>query len=372
MKKICWITPESFLDVDIPIIRGLTTDYEIIWYVYLHMNDQRRMFSEDDIVKFAQGCNIKYIIIYQKARLRNPINIYYYLLQILKFKKNNIDLIYTSFLGQPYFMIILYLFFKRNKVVVAFHDIKLHHNETFSFIKLFYHKIIWRLFKNFHFFSETQCKIFESYYRNKNILIAKLACKDFGKPKHPVKEPDEKIRFLFFGTIYFYKGLDILLNAINIIYEEFKIKKFELKITGKCTEWDVYNALIKYNDVINTDIRLIKNEEIPDLFYNADYLILPYRDVTQSGPLLIAYNYGIPVIASDHDGFRESIIDGKNGYLFKNLDSYDLALTLKKVIANKNKNLEIKNNLKQFVSENLSVNAIIHEYNIFFQKLLVK
>ena len=36
---------------------------------------------------------------------------------------------------------------------------------------------------------------------------------------------------------------------------------------------------------------VISEDEIADLFNNADYLMLPYRDVTQSGPLLIAYYF---------------------------------------------------------------------------------
>ena len=34
---------------------------------------------------------------------------------------------------------------------------------------------------------------------------------------------------------------------------------------------------------------------------------------------------GIPIIASDIGGSRETIIEGKTGYLFKNKDSKDLA-----------------------------------------------
>lgn len=39
--------------------------------------------------------------------------------------------------------------------------------------------------------------------------------------------------------------------------------------------------------------------------------MLPYQDVAQSGPHMIAYNYNLPVIASDINGFVERVEDGK-------------------------------------------------------------
>lgn len=65
---------------------------------------------------------------------------------------------------------------------------------------------------------------------------------------------------------------------------------------------------------ITAEFRRIDDEEIPELFTKSDYLVLPYEDVAQSGPHMIAYNYNLPVIASDIDGFKERVVDGENGF----------------------------------------------------------
>ena len=61
----------------------------------------------------------------------------------------------------------------------------------------------------------------------------------------------------------------------------------------------------------------MKNDEIILYFQEADYLVLPYDESTQSGPLLIAYNYNIPVIASDIELFKTMVCDKQNGSYLK-------------------------------------------------------
>ena len=68
---------------------------------------------------------------------------------------------------------------------------------------------------------------------------------------------------------------------------------------------------------ISTYFKRIDDCEIAELFTKHDFLMLPYEDVAQSGPHMIAYYYNLPVIASDIEGFAERVIDGENGYLFK-------------------------------------------------------
>ena len=70
-------------------------------------------------------------------------------------------------------------------------------------------------------------------------------------------------------------------------------------------------------DNMQCNIHFLKNDEIILYFQEADYLVLPYDESTQSGPLLIAYNYNIPVIASDIELFKTMVCDKQNGFLFE-------------------------------------------------------
>ena len=117
--------------------------------------------------------------------------------------------------------------------------------------------------------------------------------------------------FLFFGFIQDYKRLDLFINAAK------QIDNARFIIAGACKEWEKYKKIIGQMDNLQCDIHFLNNDEIRSYFQEADYLVLPYDESTQSGPLLIAYNYNIPVIASDIELFKTMVCDEQNGFLFE-------------------------------------------------------
>ncbi len=54
--------------------------------------------------------------------------------------------------------------------------------------------------------------------------------------------------------------------------------------------------------------------------------------MTQSGPLRIAYGYDIPVIASDLEGFKESVEENVTGVLFKSENVESLVEVMRRAI----------------------------------------
>jgi glycosyltransferase involved in cell wall biosynthesis len=69
----------------------------------------------------------------------------------------------------------------------------------------------------------------------------------------------------------------------------------------------------------------IPDEQIEVYFKAADALVLPYKNISQSGVLFLAYGFGIPVIAANVGSFREDIIEGRTGFLYRPGDTGDLA-----------------------------------------------
>jgi glycosyltransferase involved in cell wall biosynthesis len=122
--------------------------------------------------------------------------------------------------------------------------------------------------------------------------------------------------FLFFGFIREYKGLDTLIEAVNLIKD---MPDFTLIVAGEFyTDKQKYLDLIaKYNleDKIKLYTDFIPTDDVKYYFCASDVVVLPYKDATQSGIIQIANNFNKPIIATKVGGLGEVIKDGFNGYL---------------------------------------------------------
>jgi glycosyltransferase involved in cell wall biosynthesis len=78
-------------------------------------------------------------------------------------------------------------------------------------------------------------------------------------------------------------------------------------------------------DRIILKTKFIPDEEMETYLKAADVLVLPYKDIFQSGVLFLGYSFGLPVIVTDVGSFREEIVEGSTGYLCEPGDPADLA-----------------------------------------------
>ena len=136
---------------------------------------------------------------------------------------------------------------------------------------------------------------------------------------------------LFFGQIASYKGLEYLVLALKELGKRFS--DIRLIIAGKVKQgheryWKDVETLIKESHLeerIIKRIEFIPDEDVEIYFKAADALILPYTFIYQSGPLFLAYNFGLPVIAADVGSFKEEIVEEKTGFIFRPKNPKDLA-----------------------------------------------
>jgi len=262
---------------------------------------------------------------------------------------------------EPYFVFLAKILFDNSRVIYAIHDVEPHYGVSIFF--KFFLDIKIKIFRNFQVFSSTQEKIFIRNYltKNKKVFRIPLYLKDFGKS---LKIPSEdKVQFLFFGKIVENKGIEYLIDAANKLWKTYP-SKFVVKINGNCQSWSSYDQLIIERDAFEINIGPVPNERVADLFCESHYIILPYKDITQSGPLMLAYNYGIPAIASNLPGFLEHIRDKEHGYLFETENANSLYNILCEVIKNHSSNyLTMKESLIAYVRENYSDEKINKEYS---------
>ena len=122
---------------------------------------------------------------------------------------------------------------------------------------------------------------------------------------------------LFFGFIRKYKGLDMLLNAIKIINNEYGAKNLRLLIAGEFYEDEKnYTTLlndpaIKNNLILHT--QFIADSEVKYYLCAADCVVQPYRNATQSGVTPLAYHFEIPMIVTNVGGLPALVPDKKVG-----------------------------------------------------------
>jgi glycosyltransferase involved in cell wall biosynthesis len=143
-------------------------------------------------------------------------------------------------------------------------------------------------------------------------------------------ENGEKI-MLFFGNIAPYKGLDQLIKAL--VYLKERIGNLKLVVAGRIKHrcqayWNNIEKLIKdydLNEYIIKRIEFIPGEEAEIYFKSADVLILPYKNIFQSGLIYTSYSFGLPVVATDVGSLRDDIIEGKTGFVCSPNDPEDLA-----------------------------------------------
>jgi glycosyltransferase involved in cell wall biosynthesis len=361
-KKIFWLTADYFIDVDLPIVPGLSKMYDIDWYV---------LKSKNSKVEVPAGYS--YSVIELKYRAKDPRIIFSYKKIIDKIAGNKPDILYVDFLGFPFFypLLLTNKKLKNIQIVHAAHNVIPYDGWHNKRLMTRYVNHIFKHNRNFHLFSNFLFDYFTGKYKDKNVFYAPLSLKNYGSIQtDSYSICKEKCNLLFFGNIKNNKRLDVIISAVKSLSEELQ-DSIHLTVAGACDEPGKYISMIGGCPAISCYFKRIADAEVPELFLKHNFLVLPYENVAQSGPHMIAYNYNLPVIASNIDGFKERIVNNENGFLFEVNNIESLKETLAKAVSlPANDYTEMKNRLKLFVGKNYSLQSILKNYITFFDSLV--
>lgn len=359
-RKILWFTADYFLDVDRQLVPYLRehSDYEIRWFVLQSSNGTKVSEHKD-----YEILNLRY----RGKDIRTFFQVNRFLRQI---KVNQFELIYSDALGVMYLTALLHAKGK-TPLVHAAHNVNPY--PVWSIGLRMEVKYIFSRCKNFQMFSKHTSQWFMVHYPSKSFFYAPMVVKEFGKVQTDNYKVDmSKVNLLFFGNIVSNKRLDLLINAVKELPKEFQ-DKVHLNICGNCKmNKEAFLQQIGDCKSISTYFKRIPDEEIPELFTKHQFFMLPYQDVAQSGPHMIAYNYNLPVIASDIDGFAERVEDGENGFLFRVNDKESLKTAITKAATMSSSDYKrMKDKLKAYVEENYSLKAVSNKYIDYFNLILI-
>lgn len=358
-EKILWLTADCFIDVDrqlVPYLRKYS-DYEIRWIVVQSLTGAKVPLHED------------YDIWQLHYRAKDPrcfLELRSYFTQA---SLNQYDLVYSDALGFYYYPALL-PYIGKTPLVHAAHNVNPY--PVWPWDLRLQVKYIFLRVRNFQMFSKHTARWFKEHYPKKSFFYAPMVVKDFGKVQtdnYPVDE--SKVNLLFFGNVVANKRLDLLIDAVKELPKNVQ-EQVHLNICGNCRmNKEAFLEQIGDSKCISAYFKRIPDEEIPELFTKHQFFMLPYQDVAQSGPHMIAYNYNLPVISSDIDGFAERVEDGNNGFLFHVNDKESLkAAIIKAVKMPKADYQKMKENLKAYVAENYSLEAVSKKYVEYFNSIL--
>ena len=148
---------------------------------------------------------------------------------------------------------------------------------------------------------------------------------------------DGKLHILQFGGQSYYKGTDLLVDAVCKLDEERK-KRLETHIVGSISQSFLTELKAKDIDsIITWKAYFLTDEELYQEINAADLIVLPYRNISQSGVLLLSIFFGKLIICSDLPSFKETMhgdedIGLDDSLFFKSEEADSLRELLKKYI----------------------------------------
>jgi glycosyltransferase involved in cell wall biosynthesis len=163
---------------------------------------------------------------------------------------------------------------------------------------------------------------------------------------------DDKV-ILFFGYVRKYKGLDILIEALSLLKNQYN--NLKLLVAGEFYDdkkfyTDIIDKLNLQDRIILRD-EYIPNEKVKDYFLVSDLVILPYRSATQSGILNLAYGFRKPVIVTKVGGLSEFVIDESTGLIVEEPKAELIAEAIAKYFRSAGK-IDFNKNISEFIKSN--------------------
>ena len=288
----------------------------------------------------CEPCNIKpnwTIKYYKHSHLIKLISFIYSLVRIL-----------TGALTGKYSSMILfsispwdYYFLKLWKLVgkpsyVVIHDGKMHVGEV---DKKFQNHIIQMMRWTTHliFLSEyVRNLVHDNFGIDKPYLIAPHGLIDYGNQRKTARI-EEKPNLLFLGRVSKYKGVDLLLSAIDKVPSNLYSK---LVIAGK---WN-YKNVIQYNkEKVEIIDKWLSDQDILNCISECDIMIFPYLEATQSGVATLAINYLKPSVVTRVGAFAEQF--DEDSVVFTEPQVEKLANAISNLLENPSKIQQMKQSL---------------------------
>jgi glycosyltransferase involved in cell wall biosynthesis len=125
-------------------------------------------------------------------------------------------------------------------------------------------------------------------------------------------DPERTLRVLFTGRILAYKGIDLLVEAAEVLRR--RGIRVDLGVYG---QGEILASLRRRLSALDARLvnRWLSHEELAQTLSDHDVVVAPYVEASQSGVIAAAFGAGLPVIATPVGGLVEQVVDGVTGLI---------------------------------------------------------
>lgn len=203
-------------------------------------------------------------------------------------------------------------------------------------------------------------------FRAREVSNRKDVANVFGRPLSA-----ESIVIAFVGMVRPYKGLLNLARA----YESIDRPNTVLVVAGKIEpsareELEAVEKLRQPDKEVLVIGRFLPDAELAAIMDRVDVVAFPYRDISQSGALMLAMTFGKAVVANDIQGFREYVRHNQTGILCDTENSEVFAASLRELVDDPSKRRALGQAARNEMIETYEWSGIARELLKTYEKAL--
>lgn len=269
------------------------------------------------------------------ANEKNKFN----LISIFKFTryvlKNKYDIIHIHIPVTIFFVLFIKILMPNIKVIYTIHN-----TNTDRFAKKFELNFLYRFVDKYIAISECVMKdaLRIGFPMDRITLIYNsIDISKYDAFEYKKEVNKQYIVFACIGRLYVeQKGQDILINALNILKNEYKCENFKCYFAGDTNSSD-YDSLKKLKESynLNDNIEFLGMvQDIPTLLKHVDVLVIPSRYEGFGLVVLEGIAGRCHIVSSKIDGPKEILQDIKSKTEFEVEDYFELAYILKEIYIN--------------------------------------
>lgn len=348
-KTILFVDPMSYHNLAL-------YDYNLL----LHIKHKRLIFGCNKKFDLSIPHTIYHLFSYQEYTLLRKILSYVFsMIKILVIcEKMKVNLVHFQWLKFPFFdyIIIKILKYRKIKVVYTAHNALPHDSgKKYMWIyKLIYHEVD-KVICHTHY-AQVQLKYIFSLQNTvvipHGLLDLKLLQEDSDIDLNLIShlENADGIVFSFLGNISNYKGIDIVVETW-LSSNALKKSNAKLLIAGSGVIPNIEKLSLCENVLLLN--RMLNNNELQFCINHSDFILMPYKEISQSGLLLTVLTNRKKVIVSNLPPLIEpfEFISNDLGYILEENTSDNLKAILEQILINREKGVLLSEKIFEELSE---------------------